>query len=301
MEDNIVIALGGDTVNYFYDNAEDLLSKLSSLQKKGDFVYRGYSKQEEVTPTIMRNKQYILKEKNFLYDFEYYGKNYINATDAIDFMSYGQHYGLKTRLLDFSYNPYVALFFALHGKKTGLKGNDGEFYRLICCNISDNLLVKDIDLLTDVNGNRIEKRNSLALQSIQLINYIESIYADNTILTSRNLHNFLGYKFYESDLYFTELQKKIENKRLLFIDHDLNNQRIIMQQGLFMFPYTLQENTYKDMLYKNSFIITIPRKLRNELLLILDGLGFNMYKLMPDLASICDEITIRADKDTRDL
>lgn len=37
----------------------------------------------------------------------------INPKNSIAFLSYMQHYGLPTPFLDFSFNPYVALFFAI--------------------------------------------------------------------------------------------------------------------------------------------------------------------------------------------
>lgn len=91
-----------------------------------------------------------------------------------------------------------------------------------------------------------------------------------------------------------ELQPKIRNKVIFFIDPNQSNQRIIMQQGLFMFPYTLDPNKHLDIIARNSSVVMIHKGLREELLLYLDTLGFNAFRLMPDLSSICDAIRNKA-------
>ncbi len=60
-----------------------------------------------------------------------------------------------------------------------------------------------------------------------------------------------------------------------------------MQQGLFMFPYTLDRKEHLDIIKQNSSVIMIHKDLRAELLKYLDTLGFSTFRLMPDLASVC--------------
>ena len=92
-------------------NADEVINELSSLAKSKNLVFRGYGKQTELYPNIIRNGDLTNREIELLINFEKYGLQYFSVNNAIDFMSYGQHFGLPTRLLDFTYNPFVALFF----------------------------------------------------------------------------------------------------------------------------------------------------------------------------------------------
>lgn len=102
-----------------------VIDRLNDLAKKGGFVFRGYGKQDELLPNIIRKGNFVNIEDKLLKDFEKYGSSYFHATTPIDFMSYAQHFGLPTRLLDFTYNPLIALYFACISNKK----NDG---RVIC-------------------------------------------------------------------------------------------------------------------------------------------------------------------------
>ena len=66
-----------------------------------------------------------------------------------------------------------------------------------------------------------------------------------------------------------------------------------MQQGLFMFPYTLDEDEHQEILDKNSYCIKIHKNLRYKLIQYLDVLGYNTFRLMPDLSSICEAVKRR--------
>ena len=100
-----------------FQTANTVISALTDLAKNRNLVFRGYSKQAELLPKIIREKDLSNREIELLVDFEKYGLQYFSVNNAIDFMSYAQHFGLPTRLLDFTYNPFIALFFALFKKK----------------------------------------------------------------------------------------------------------------------------------------------------------------------------------------
>ena len=63
-----------------------------------------------------------------------------------------------------------------------------------------------------------------------------------------------------------------------------------MQQGLFLFPYTLEDKAHNELLNKNTGLIKINMKIRDELQRYLDTIGINSYRLMPDLSSVCEAV-----------
>lgn len=80
---------------------------------------------------------------------------------------------------------------------------------------------------------------------------------------------------------------KFEQKRILFVDANQCNQRIVMQQGLFMFPYTLDIKEHSHILKSNAVVIKIHKRIRDDLLDYLDTIGINAFRLMPDLQNVC--------------
>ncbi|MGI6348302.1 MAG: FRG domain-containing protein [Eubacteriales bacterium] len=274
--------------------AEDVVERLNVLARHGDYVFRGYGKQDELFPNIIRGQvNYVVIEDKLLKDFEKYGSSYFHATTPIDFMSYAQHFGIPTRLLDFTYNPFIALSFSLYTPKSNAKyknNMDKDFYYVRYASLSENLLKYSIQLKDDIHNSKFTRTDSLAIKACQCIDSVTDLFGNNFL--DRDINSLSG--FLEGGIENAiEEQEKIRRRVILFIDPNQSNQRIIMQQGLFMFPYVLEKEEHINILNEYSKFIMVHKNLRNDLIQYLDVLGYNTFRLMPDLSSICEAVKRR--------
>ena len=291
-----------------FTNKDHLIDRLTELAISGQWVFRGYNTQEQLLPNVIRRNVSDV-EDTLLFEFERYGAQYINASNPVDFMSYAQHFGLSTRLLDFTYNPFVALYFALFSPKSN--GNyrnpeDKDYYYIRYASTNNNIMIHHIPYFND---GPLFEINSMAQRSMALIETVEAMFS------GQNISSFLFDSpekmvsaFFKSiamhtdindmDAFVSDNKEKVSNGAILFIDPNQSNQRLVMQQGLFMFPYTLDEKKHLQVIEINTSLIKIKKDLRDELLAYLDTIGINAFRIMPDLPSVCAAVE-RKVKDRR--
>ena len=291
-----------------FTNKDHLIDRLTELAISGQWVFRGYNLQEHLLPTVIRRNMSDV-EDTLLFEFERYGAQYINASNPVDFMSYAQHFGLPTRLLDFTYNPFVALYFALFSPKS--PGNyknpeDRDYYYIRYASTKSNIMIHHIPYFND---GPLFEINPMAQRSMALIETVEAMFS------GQDISNFLFQNsekmvtaFFKSIAMHTDIsnmdgfvkdnKEKVANGSILFIDPNQSNQRLVMQQGLFMFPYTLDEEKHHQIIENNTNLIKIKKNLRDDLLAYLNTIGINAFRIMPDLPSVCAAVE-RKVKDKR--
>ena len=102
-------------------------------EPRGRWVFRGHSDvRYKLIPSVGRTKSASVtrtKYESSLFDiFCREARGYMSSfpTDEWEWLSLAQHHGLPTRLLDWTYNPLAALYFAVEANER----EDGEIFAL---------------------------------------------------------------------------------------------------------------------------------------------------------------------------
>ena len=120
-------------LDHFCESYSDAVSLALELKALGKFdLFRGQRKNFDIVPTILRDGVDQEYAREQLEDFAVW----VHGTPELEslhnnfnaILAVAQHYGMKTPLLDFTYNPEVAGFFA------SSNGEIGDFGSIICLN-----------------------------------------------------------------------------------------------------------------------------------------------------------------------
>lgn len=159
----------------------NLVTKISSIKSDdlmGDVViFRGISDdQYDLAPGLERLKNRDEDtEMNLINDFLTRRPDAFNGLSDFDILAKMQHYGLPTRLLDFSLNPLIALYFACESKTT----KNG---RILC---HSTFLKNDTSLITNkICSSAVRKRfdecytvdEYLCNENLSLYDYLREVY-----------------------------------------------------------------------------------------------------------------------------
>ena len=93
---------------------DQFIAKLEDLPEKSNMLFRGHSNiNYSIQPSLFRMPKFYKNEYKMYQEIVIRCSEYFSSCHShLDFLVEMQHYGLPTRLLDFTFNPLIALYFA---------------------------------------------------------------------------------------------------------------------------------------------------------------------------------------------
>ena len=275
-------------------NLTDLFNIQEKLKKSypqtpvsSPFIYRGVGdEQYQLIPSIFRkvtkkfeddefttvlNYKYLAysTEKRILQDFIEEAAGYIKDIPSDDFLrwaEYAQHYGSPTRLLDWTSNSLVALFFAC----TTAEDMDGALWVLHEGNYRFFSLVN-----SKMNDGKKEKLNKLSYKEI-----FNSLFYENNQMS-------LEYPAVYQP-YYVDNRMSAQSSKLMFwgTRRESLEEMIPKENYLEIQDPVDGEYHYGDQRQEVILKLTIPQYAKHGIIRQLEGVGINHKTLFPGLDGI---------------
>ena len=239
--------------------------------KNRHLFFRGHSNAEEykLLPTVFRptKKGFNWNEKSLLNDFVHYSPQYDLSydfeKDRVTILTDMQHYGVATRLLDWTVSPLNALYFAVEKE-------DEE--------VDAQVIVFNPWLYNEkIINYGIHPRIHPRIHDIHI--------HSRALLSSTNDFNYIK-EFIEYEYRYHELEKHHIEKPVSFVSN-YTNSRILHQRGVFTIQGEVKTPLDDLSEFKEySCRIIIEKTAKKELLDSLNKLYINSYSIYPDFSGM---------------
>lgn len=159
---------------------DELLRAINELPNH--FMFRGHSNSDwKLHSSLERmvgsswNPEFSRKleqraQQNFQSKFHIYNNTEVSPETNLSWLAMMQHYGVPTRLLDFTVSPYIALYFALESYKPH-EGNDLALYAINFKSVN----TKTEDILRSRKKPLARKKNQLTENQDEVFDRVQKL------------------------------------------------------------------------------------------------------------------------------
>lgn len=235
-------------------------------------LYRGHDVAgHKMSPSLLREKGNRRHEKNIFRELlAIHPTEFADDRGVFEQLVRMQHFSLPTRLLDITYNPLVALYFACKEKQ----GNDGELLRIDVSpsdiRYFDSDTVSVIANLSNLSGN---ERDAL-----------RKMKSDADVAASPEGKRLLQFIKAEKP-YFEPLIQASHLKGVFAVKPRQTNRRLLAQQGAFLIFGLNGEISDDNSMGINVTRTPIPRDIKPKIISALDRINVNASTIFPDIES----------------
>lgn len=316
----------------YFDNANDEPSEPNPIDSLQEYIrlilemesedgietfYRGHSDQRYLLePSILRkyndSGEYIhyFNEKELSSELlTMQPAEFFSDKSMLDKLVRMQHFGLPTRLLDLTYNPLVALYFAcekhpeINGEVIVLRTNRSavKFYDSDTVSCITNLSRLDHEQKNDLSRciDEYYKRVSLTDSELGRIDFgtKDEIQDAVSAFNSENVCGHLLHSIKEEKPYFKNIINPEDLSKVVFVRGKMSNMRISSQSGAFLLyglDAVLQEAGDRDVVI-SRFVISNKASILKQL----QTLNIHASTIYPGLEKTAEEIKLKYQSKSR--
>lgn len=283
---NFVIADDVDLIKI--DSLDQYVREMMECPDNLNLLFRGHTNiNYEIRPSLFRSPQFYKNEYMMYQELVLRcPDDFLKCNTHLDFLVEMQHYGLPTRLLDFSFNPLVALYFACE-----VKENTGEVITYTVRN--ENILYAKDKTVT-------------MLSCLPMMQYKKQCDICNAMDKSQTIQEAeFGEYWNELRMELPQIEPSFDSNRLrwpVFVKPTRNNKRIMQQEGAFLLwginPVVYSHSTeidsdfigdqekYRFSKDERKKIYYIPSSKKGSILKALNRLGINSAYIYPEIDDV---------------
>lgn len=285
---NFIVADDVDLIKV--DSLDQYVKEVMNFPDNRNLLFRGHTNiNYEIKPSLFRTPQFYKNEYMMYQELVLRcPDDFLRCDTHLDFLVEMQHYGLPTRLLDFSFNPLVALYFACE-----TKDNTGEVIVYAVKNESI-LYAKDktVTMLSCLPMMKYKKQCDICSAMST---------ADSQFIQEKDF----GEYWNELRMELPQIESSFDSNLLrwpVFVKPTRSNRRITHQEGAFLLwginsvIYSPSEEIGSDFIGdqekyrlsndKKKRIYYIPSSKKEAILKSLNRLGINTAYIYPEIDDV---------------